>query len=465
VNDDPILALERELVGAARRHIAAQGRADSGPRPRAGGRRLRGLPSPLRAAALVALVLIPVAAVAIALTLPRASRPAAAPSPGSGPVGGASPAVAQAGPAPLASLVSELAVLRRPQTAADRDPRALALALLRHMPGISARLSRIRLAALAPWGAKVVLAPVNRQLLIIVGGSVQGAPLDSMIRTWGGEALAPLSGGRATGVVLVVPDGVTQVALRITRGGKAWTERAPVHDNVATVRLPVAANAAGAARITWYRADGTVVKRTPPPPPKPQAHPGPSLFSELAVLRRRQSAADLSLTEPPHAPRTEAFVGMPDRASARLAEVSAWGARVYLMLYWPPTTRVTDALPPRLRAAARRQAPRQPTLWILSSGGQGQEIGTAQTVADGQALAMSGGGPGNRSFRLTMVVPDGVTTVGFAAPGGNGSGFSAKAAVRDNVATLQVQAPPDRPAITWYRADGTVIRRIPAATG
>jgi hypothetical protein len=245
VSVDPIALLERELVSAARRRAAAGPVPAVLPWPRARRRRIR-VGDALSAAAAAGAVIVALAALALL---------------GGG--GGGHPASIAAA-TPRDSLVATLAVLRRPQTAADRDP-----ATLRQIARLDASsaafrpdIAGIRLAGITPWGEKVVLVPfaVDRtsQLLVFVGGPLWGGAATSRIRAGGIMAMETLRQPAGTGVVLVVPDGVVRVSLA---AGAQRLSSTGVRDNIAVLRAPAGAAAGlrAAARITWYGPGGVVV--------------------------------------------------------------------------------------------------------------------------------------------------------------------------------------------------------------
>ena len=198
-------------------------------------------------------------------------------------------------------LVSELAVLRRPQTPADLNSPALNGFLQIHRPADPRRsLGRplrklIRLAMVTPWGEKVFLVPFQapggavRLGLIAYGGSCCATAADIASAGMGsGSGSGSLTGGTSrNSVVLVVPDDVAKVTILLPRqriaGEPAYKHplaiSVPVHDNVAAFQTTRYADAIGFENMIWYGSGGNVVRRigtarnlnhvTPPPGPSP----------------------------------------------------------------------------------------------------------------------------------------------------------------------------------------------------
>ncbi len=232
--DDPILALERQLVGAARRRSA--------PRRRAGGG--------VVAVAAAMLVALAVAAGALALLGGRTH-----------------PVRVQAVPTAHDQLYDVLGVLRNPRTEVD-------LAVL---PGARPRTARAslvvsnrrsaRLAAVTPWGASVYLVPftaagVDRVAILVHGAAWSAANAARITR---GRALVYVrSAGHARPLRLiqVVPDGVPRVSLAFAppdgRPGEL-IETVTVHGNVAAFQ--VLPRPTGHLQLIWQAADGQTLKR------------------------------------------------------------------------------------------------------------------------------------------------------------------------------------------------------------
>ena len=192
-------------------------------------------------------------------------------------------------------LLSILGVLRRPQTSADRNPALLrelreqshsrTLSVIAGKPVISL----VRLATVAPWGAKIFLVPyrpLTRQaiaklppmqqvvahaakmsLMIYATGLTSGNQPAAEIE--GGRDLANSATGRSDQFAMVVPDGVARVALWNATGSiRAHPHPlvpphskpiiVTVHDNVAAVR---SRKFGSVGREIWYGPSGQIVKR------------------------------------------------------------------------------------------------------------------------------------------------------------------------------------------------------------
>ncbi len=261
--DDPILTLEKQLVGAARRR----------------GRTPRRLNAGTLASVAAAAVAVAVAAGAL-LLLGGRSRPT-------------SPATAK--PSGLHQLTDILGVLRRPQT--KTDLRILRQSRLLSSPGILINSGKVdvasaRLATITPWGSRVLVALMYSEakskatashlpraldprtgLLVEAdhGSSCCGTArsieaagavsLDGAGRSFAG-------GSAAIRVYAVVPDGVAKVAFyspaqSVPAGGPTYphslTVTVPVHGNVAAVELH--RECCNIPLMVWYGADGQVIKR------------------------------------------------------------------------------------------------------------------------------------------------------------------------------------------------------------
>ena len=425
--------------------------------------------------AVVAAVLIPVLVAVAALTLPAA------------PPGGRA-----GGPGAKLTLRDELAVLRRPQLRSDLTNRVRGTAQATLVRGLMRRV------LVHPAGP--TRSPVVSLQLIVSVASRPGAPqqLTTYLTRATGRGSAQMSfGGPVTaaqlwtqglvtslgseGLAVVVPDPVATVVFAAPGTGAVTVHP---QDNVAALQPSTATADTYAAHMTmrWYDADGRLIRRVGPSPKQPvpqrdiaptrvvRALPSPSsapLRSVLEVLRRPQTAADLALpaahTPSFSSPTEEAMTGTPEYGLMRLAGTTAWGQRLFLLPYRPPTRHQIDALPSRLRAQARRQAPRAEELFFFLATGNGGQIGTAADVAAGRALIEYGGGVQAGKvlpLQLILVVPDGVRSVGFeiAQPGGT---RLHRVPVRGNVATLEVgTAPPTNPQqIIWYGRDARLLRR------
>lgn len=236
-------------------------------------------------------------------------------------LGAARPARASA-PAATRPLTSILGVLRRPQTAADRDPALIRQlqAYYHHNKYASVRmgleglpvLSLMRLATVTPWGQRIYVVPFlpptvaqKRRLprRYRIGGERVATP--TTVTLWifptsdgrstdffgGGAGPAFIKGGRALGngaydtklydhprqVIMVVPDGVARVALWYPVGSIAKHPNNPiapgskpviatVHDNIAAFIAPRRFERphdffALPGQEIWYGSHGNVVNR------------------------------------------------------------------------------------------------------------------------------------------------------------------------------------------------------------
>ena len=237
--------------------LEAEGRAPTGPpRPERPTRR-RGLAS---AALVAALVAVAIAVGAGAVVLLHSSHHST----------GGPPASHQVLPSPSRGLVGILGVLRRPQTAADRDlGPALTMSLRRIRAGTPV-MSLVRRVGLTPGGGNVVLVPVRpkggRWPSRLAGG---GTGLRLAVAAAGGVAccLTPgqidrggnwVSGAGLSGnsYVIIVPDGVARVSVALS-GHVA----ARVHENVAELSVPRGVENIGTFPMTWFGPSGAVVKR------------------------------------------------------------------------------------------------------------------------------------------------------------------------------------------------------------
>ena len=199
------------------------------------------------------------------------------------------------------------------------------------------------------------------------------------------------------------------------------------------------------------------------------------LTQTLGVLRRPQTALDRKILHQSGLSARGGLLvrggGTIDAASARLAAITPWGSRVLLVLTNPPTAKDSAAL--------RRRFPNMPMsmrdrsgliLWVDHGGGC---CSTAGSIAQAGDLSFSGAGRafagGSTAERVYVVVPDGVAKVAFYSPpqsvqaGGPTyrHGLTLTVPVHGNVAAVQW----DReccnpPLMTWYGANGQVIKRI-----
>jgi hypothetical protein len=193
------------------------------------------------------------------------------------------------------------------------------------------------------------------------------------------------------------------------------------------------------------------------------------LTSILGVLRRPQTSADRDpsllrvLDAQAHSRRLAILDGTPVISLVRLATVTPWGAKVFLVPYQPLTPEVISKLPAKEREVARAA---RLGLEILSAGTTSGVPGVAQ-LAGGRDVANPASG---RSDRYVMVVPDGVAKVALWRS------TSSKAhprtthskpvivTVHDNVAAFRARAFGFPGRELWYGPSGKVVKRIANAS-
>lgn len=290
--------LEQELLNAERRQAALGENHRSGDIPRR--RRLSGAVVPV----IGAVVAIVVGSGALLLT------------------GGhkVSPSPQAAASAAARSLVGELGVLRRPQTAADRAFYRSGI-VAQQPAGSPPRQSIRRLTRLIalPDDGKMFLYVVapgpgrrysglgyeERTVADGVGACCQTAR--ALRRPGGPGPNAYESGAYRTQLYFeIVPDGVSQVRWVFPRFARlalplgvsvpgphktGLTVTVPVRDNIAAVTLPQRGTA---ARDTWYAANGRVIAdetlRVPSQPPGPRV--APAVRAQLKVFDRPRVGLD-----------------------------------------------------------------------------------------------------------------------------------------------------------------------------
>ncbi len=200
-------------------------------------------------------------------------------------------------------LTAILGVLRRPQTAADRNPSLIAQLQREQRSKYNLAfegrpvLSMMRLATVAPWGAPVFLVPFlapTKQAKARLPRKLRSVTVPTQANVWtfsinggsGGQGIpADIEGGRditnmawvhgatrgpaANRWVMVVPDGVAKVALWETTGSASAHPRHPIKPGSEPIIVAVHHNIAafiahgfdGPGQEIWYGPDGTVVKR------------------------------------------------------------------------------------------------------------------------------------------------------------------------------------------------------------
>lgn len=208
------------------------------------------------------------------------------------------------------------------------------------------------------------------------------------------------------------------------------------------------------------------------------ATPRDKLIATLAVLRRPQTPADLTLPElsrarTPHAV-FQPLLGAPDRPLIRLATTAPWAAKVYLVPFRPlARARVPSGW--TAYAPLKARAAQGETITVFGGpGGRGETVGglTAQDIAQGRGVVDEAGiGRARHSIRFLVIVPDGVAkvTVIFAqapVPGQNTIEDLVTRTPRGNVVAFQeLGTRPARPwLMTWVARTGKVIKRIPLPT-
>ena len=227
-------------------------------------------------------------------------------------------------------LIGMLGILRRPQTHADLDRALLGLYLTNldpdtgvippnryipmSRPGPSLKRSGypeldrrlIRLERIPAWSAKVLIVPTTFQPspssprrsegvnLVLRIGSAPTIPPSSetgtgprptsidTVRAHGLALADNVRGNYMLDGVVLVPDGVAKITLRVIRiirtpvtidPSQFGTATAPVHDNIAAFQLPIPTatsrhafsslfGTAAVAQATWYDTDGNVIKHT-----------------------------------------------------------------------------------------------------------------------------------------------------------------------------------------------------------
>ncbi len=475
MSDDPVMLLERELLGAARRRATDEGEppAPPGPPARVPPRRLPRLG--LVAAVLAAL--IPVAAVIAAVALlsgrapGRSAAHAGAPSlvrllgVFRGSYGEAQPSVRHellrfvTGAEPGASIV-RVRRLEVPLYERDRQPNIIVFDLLL----IRTAAGRQQLAVTtAPSHPARSLGP-NIATPIYFGPR----PFPTAATVAGRGVEAPIRTNTVSGSILieVVPDGVSSVSLAAPEQSPL---RVPVTHNVAAfdVRGMLFAETGGQATFTWYGAHGRIIRRVAPRatligmPSSASATGLRALEAMLPVLRRPQAAADVNpvIRGALTSAATRALDGRADARLLRLATVTPWGARVYLVPFAP-------AVRPWFTRGSLR-----PTLYDERTPGEGlgflvggqfgccADPGMVKTgilVTSPHAGAPGLAGPGTE---VLAIVPAGVARVVF----GDGNGHRLSAAVHGDAAAARTSGRFVLAQVTmrWYDQAGGLIRRAP----
>jgi hypothetical protein len=188
--------------------------------------------------------------------------------------------------------------------------------------------------------------------------------------------------------------------------------------------------------------------------------PARGVIGILGVLRRPASAAD-RLRGARLRSIERLVAGTPRVARARLATVTPWGAKVFLVPVGPPTASSIARLPKLLRGSA-------PLRQRLASwhGGLRLMVLASGLACCATARAIEGGGDwstgGSGSLNwVVLVVPDGVARVTVPLPGG-----TVAAGVQGNVAAFEVPRGVENLSaypMTWYGSSGAILRRFAGA--
>jgi hypothetical protein len=217
------------------------------------------------------------------------------------------------------------------------------------------------------------------------------------------------------------------------------------------------------------------------------------LIGMLAVLRRPQTKSDLDPQLLAMLKRLDQrglgsdLEGAPDLSLIRLATITPWGAKVFLVPLRPLTASELRAAARRLPLAFRRrpggllQSAREETLSVVTidRGGPNYGGGGGITAAEIEAGHGSSGTEGSTPLhgnggytRMTIVVPDGVARVTLVLPRqgsqiGPGTPvykhpLTVTAQVHGNVAAFQIdrQCCTGHIATTWYGANGQVLKQL-----
>jgi hypothetical protein len=195
------------------------------------------------------------------------------------------------------------------------------------------------------------------------------------------------------------------------------------------------------------------------------------LLKTLGVLRRAQNKADLDPALLRLLDGRSAFraVGTPEISLIRLATVTPWGSKVFLVPLKPLTPRAIARLPVELRGPASRTLRRQgkaEALAELEVGGPPGGGVCCSTATEIKRIGVSfwAGGPGSAPMRGVLVVPDGVSdvTLVLSAVRPRGRADKLTATVHNNVAAFEIHGGVNNPFrdMTWYGPAGQVVKRI-----
>lgn len=225
---------------------------------------------------------------------------------------------------------------------------------------------------------------------------------------------------------------------------------------VAAAVLVALAVAAGALALLGGRSQPLKPSVTATPSSRQQ------LVGLLAVLRRPQTQADLSLPGLKRPRSVPHALAQPDQPLIRLAAVAPWGARVYLVPFQPLSSSAMAHLRGLVLQLARSRAGQGELLRIIARGAAPSAAASPAAIEDGRALAFVPLLPHvrpRRALRLVEVVPDGVAHVSLAyASAGR---VIKTVAVHGNTAAVQVRpAPRGRLALIWLAPGGQMLRRV-----
>lgn len=205
---------------------------------------------------------------------------------------------------------------------------------------------------------------------------------------------------------------------------------------------------------------------------EPSAQP---LTNILGVLRRPQTKVDRDpfLLQRPlfRSSLLRGTLGTPELALMRLATVTPWGAKVFLVPMKPPTQAAIAKLPPRQRARAEQKRAREGRgdrlgLFTVGNDGGGSCCAIAETIE--QAGAAMWGGTSSLT-QLVLVVPDNVAKVTVLIPRQEGRGariskrsLSLSAKVHANVVAIEIDRGVDDPLqyMIWYGPKGKIVKRF-----
>jgi len=293
------------------------------------------------------------------------------------------------------------------------------------------------------------------------------------------------------------PDGAESDA-RAVEADRGWSRWFPSLDAVVAISCAIVAIVIGVGALFLVQGHRRSAQQA--------ATPGrQELIDMLAVLRRAQTKADLDpqlLSRlQAHEPLGLALEGTPDVPLVRLATVTGWGAKVFLVPMKPLTAKsLRDALrhvpaQDRPRFNVIRAARKQKTLGVFTTergtgGGFGGCCTTAATIhGEGtgingfESLAAStethsgpnikdlGSGRTNGYIIVINVVPDGVAKVVFLLaheagpikPGAttHNHTLAVTTRVHDNIAAIRIQRPCCVPAVRtiWYASNGRLFKR------